>query len=175
MPSDLKSPIKSSTFSQNNLFSQSEASFSSISQPSLNPNTQDETPTTQDLLEICSGQFTGITQVEPPENSTQDESTLENTQSSELKALGNEDMVISQLLDEEELENFKKKFESPVPVRTTNQVRVEEEEVTGGGVIDSDEEGDEDDNDVTVKRKRKLKKHRKIQFSGELNCFVNFN
>lgn len=128
---------------------------------------QDDTPTTQDLLEICSGQFTGITQIEPSENSSQDESTLGNTQSSELKALGDEDMVISQLLDEEELENFKKQFESPVLVKTTNLVGVEEE-VTGGGVIDSDEERDEDDDDVAVKRKKKLKKHRRIQFSGEL-------
>lgn len=139
---------------------------------------QDDTPTTQDLLEICSGQFTGITQVEPSENSTQDESTLGNTQSSELKALGDEDMVISQLLDEEELENFKKQFESPVLVKTTNLVGVEEE-VTGGGVIDSDEERDEDDDDVAVKRKKKLKKHRRIQFSGELFklfcVYLNFN
>lgn len=153
------------------MFSQSEPSSSSISQPALDPSTQmqsqDETPTTQDLLEICSGRFTGITQIEPSEKySTQDENTLGNTQSSELKDLGDEDMVISQLLDEEELENFKKKFESPVPVKTTNQVRVEEE-VTGGGVIDSDEERDEDDDGVAVKRKRKLKKHRRIHFSGE--------
>lgn len=150
------------------MFSQSEASSLSISQPSFNPSTQmqsqDDTPTTQDLLEICSGQFTGITQVEPSENSTQNESTLGNTQSSELKSLGDEDMVISQLLDEEELEKFKKQFESPVLVKTTNLV---EEEVTGGGVIDSDEERDEDDDDVAVKRKKKLKKHRRIQFSGE--------
>lgn len=63
-------------------------------------------------------------------------------------------MVISQLLDEEELELFKKKFDSPVTEAG------ESKEVSGGGVIDSDDE--------TLGAAPKQRKNQKrIQFSGE--------
>ncbi|XP_030763518.1 claspin-like [Sitophilus oryzae] len=123
----------------------------------------EEPPNTQDLLGICSGEFTGVTQPEP---------TIESftaTQNEEIKALGSDqDMIISQLLDEEELENFKKKFESPV-LPTSQRVTVEKEtqEIVGGGVIDSDnEDGSENDNNDVSSRKKK-RNSRRIQFSDD--------
>lgn len=47
----------------------------------------DEPPNTQDLLGICSGEFTGVTQLEPTENS-KELIDFASTQSSELKGLG---------------------------------------------------------------------------------------
>lgn len=47
----------------------------------------DEPPNTQDLLGICSGEFTGVTQLEPTEN-TKELIDFVNTQTSELKCLG---------------------------------------------------------------------------------------
>lgn len=71
-------------------------------------------------------------------------------------------MIISQLLDEEELEIFKKKFESPVNQVSQRSIIGEAQEITGGGVIDSDD----DDEKGELKQKKK-KNQKRIQFSGK--------
>ncbi|GJQ76720.1 hypothetical protein Trydic_g15568 [Trypoxylus dichotomus] len=90
-----------------------------------------EPPSTQDLLEVCSGKFTGITQIEVSKQDKQDihiPMTNELTsnklsqnltevliQNNEIKNLDDEDKLISEILNEEEMENFKRKFDSPSP------------------------------------------------------------
>ncbi|XP_066244848.1 claspin-like [Euwallacea similis] len=165
MPSDLKSPIRGeqkyffaepADESQDILQPQTQNS-SQTSRESTNievESTYEDTPTTQDLLGICSGQFTGITQPEPT-------SSFAESQNDEVKSLDVEEMVISQLLNEEELERFKKKFESPItehrPVMVHN--KIETAEVVGGGVIDSDDEEE--------CKRRKGKNQKRIQFSDD--------
>ncbi|XP_066138261.1 claspin-like [Euwallacea fornicatus] len=165
MPSDLKSPIRSeqeyffaepADESQDTLQPQTQNS-TQISKESTNievESTYEDTPTTQDLLGICSGQFTGITQPEPT-------TSFEESQNDEVKSLDVEEMVISQLLNEEELERFKKKFESPI---TEDRLAVEDNqigttEMVGGGVIDSDDEEE--------CKRRKGKNQKRIQFSDD--------
>ncbi|KAL1512938.1 hypothetical protein ABEB36_002437 [Hypothenemus hampei] len=124
----------------------------------------EEIPTTQDLLGICSGQFTGITQVESIDDvSSKQMNTLGSTQCTEFKSLDGDDMVISQLLDEEELENFKKKFESPI-ANVSQSEKLEAKEIIGGEVIDSD-----DENNVQQHKCKKTKKknQKRIQFSDD--------
>ncbi|KAH1014426.1 claspin isoform X1 [Dendroctonus ponderosae] len=118
----------------------------------------EEPPNTQDLLNICSGQFTGITPIESTE-STGKVDEFKEAQSGEFKSLGQEDMIISQLLDEEELELFKKKFDSPVNQASTVP---ENKEVSGGGVIDSD-----DDGETVGAGLKKRKNQKRIQFSDD--------
>ncbi|XP_050294813.1 claspin-like isoform X2 [Anthonomus grandis grandis] len=122
--------------------------------------TSEEPPSTQDLLAICSGEFTGVTQPEfASAESTKQLIDFTSTQSSELKCLGQEDTIISQLLDEEELENFKKKFDSPVNAASQRNIFADSEEIKGGGIIDSD---DDDDVDGATKIKKTNKK--RLQF-----------
>lgn len=129
-------------------------------------------PTTQDLLDICSGDFTDIVQTCSEVENAQSQSipaeplstqnlleegcndvlhkdnsqqtsveTRTLNQINEIKSLDmDQDMLISQLLDEEEIE------------------QIEEKEVASGGILDSD--NDED----TLEIKRKHKK--KLRFSG---------
>lgn len=107
-------------------------------------------PTTQDLLNVCSGAFTGV-------SNTSDSISYEINPTKEIKSLGDDqDQLISQLLDEEELENFKKKFTSPE--KKSNILEDGEEVVAIGGFIDSD---DEDEN-IEIKKKKK----KKLVFSG---------
>ncbi|KAK9729121.1 hypothetical protein QE152_g16063 [Popillia japonica] len=125
------------------LESKAESSDLFTSMPSKNNETISENatlnldaPSTQDLLEICSGKFTGITQTEASAkigNNTEDqESSVNNdfisnsisndnrteilTNHTEIKNLDGEDELISELLNDEEMENFKRRFESPTSV-----------------------------------------------------------
>ncbi|XP_072390290.1 uncharacterized protein Claspin [Diabrotica undecimpunctata] len=140
---------------------------------STQPTTQDllnassgdfqDLPSTQDLLNICSGKFTGISQVfnvEPSKNLV----THKLDAIDEDKNLGeDQDMIISQLMNEEELEAFKRKFDSPVITHSQKVIQfpMEEEITATGGVIDSDEE----DNILEVKKRKKNQK--KLTFSDD--------
>ncbi|KAI4467903.1 claspin [Holotrichia oblita] len=125
-----------------------------------------DVPSTQDLLEICSGKFTGITQPEACieiKNNTKDGersansdftsiSTLNqklteiSTNHTEIKNLDTEDKLITELLNDEEMENFKRRFESPTDADTST--------VPFGRVIyDS---SDEETSNKMKKKKRKL-------------------
>ncbi|KAG5890226.1 hypothetical protein JTB14_028767 [Gonioctena quinquepunctata] len=122
-------------------------------------------PTSQDLLDVCSGEFTGVSQVISEEDSqTRQGETLTFNSNQEVKNLGaEEDMIISQLLDEEEMENFKKKFVSPLMTNTQRRIVEEFEEVAAsGGVIDSD-----DDCDEGLVEKKKKKNQKKLTFSDD--------
>ncbi|CAH0551255.1 unnamed protein product [Brassicogethes aeneus] len=102
---------------------------------------QDEQLKTQDLLNVCSGGFTD------PSNKTCETYNINPTQ--EIMSLDtDQDLIISQLLDEEELENFKKKFDSPIKKSLLDDAS---EVAASGGVIDSD---DEDENVGVRKRKK---------------------
>ncbi|KAJ8925628.1 hypothetical protein NQ315_009472 [Exocentrus adspersus] len=131
----------------------------------------DKFPSTQEnveLVPLCSG----ITQDESAENPKDienashpsndfiDNYTL-NPCNKEMKSLDeDQDIIISQLIDEEEMERFKKKFESPLIGSTQRRIVEEfEEAMASGGVIDSDDEAD------TVEVKRKNKK--RLQFSDD--------
>ncbi|XP_044744111.1 claspin-like [Coccinella septempunctata] len=106
---------------------------------------------TQDMNDICSGGFTGISQTSQ-------------VKEKEMVLDDNDEHLISQLIDEDELENFKKKFESPGVANnssTTKKLTLETlNEVSGtGGVIDSDdEEGG---------LKLKNKKRKRLAFSDD--------
>ncbi|XP_018573516.1 claspin-like [Anoplophora glabripennis] len=125
----------------------------------------DQTPSTQDLLNICSGEFTGITQngsSEKQDNVTETPADMYSFNTNkEVKSLDeDQDLIISQLIDEEEMEKFKKKFESPLISNTQRRIVEEfEEALTGGGVIDSDDDTDT----VGVKKKNK----KRIMFSDD--------
>lgn len=131
--------------------------------------------TSQDLLELCSGGF-GLTEQTTEETkqtpqskslacNLNDESKQENqkcfqiisTQSSlntEIKNLGceNEDRLISQLLDEEEMMQFKKKFDTPLKTGMEEQ-EIKSSQHVGRILYDSD-----DEEDVEIhKKKRKAK------------------
>lgn len=131
-------------------------------------------PSTQDLMELCSGAFESTSKkslLHACENvdelkSSQDVVNIkpkqfEEDMESEIKNLGceNEDRLISQLLDEEEMNKFKKKFETPL--KTT---QIEHENLTqrnvGRVLYDS---MDEDEEDLVNKRKRKVQ----VVYSGK--------
>lgn len=118
--------------------------------------TSDQNPSTQDLLNVCSGEFTGVTQ-NGPENCVD---TFQFSTNKEVKNLDeDQDLIISQLIDEAEMEKFKKRFESPLIPNTQRRIVEEfEEVVAGGGVIDSDDDTD------TVEVKKRNKK--RLMFSG---------
>ncbi|VEN59666.1 unnamed protein product [Callosobruchus maculatus] len=117
-------------------------------------------PTTQDILDICSGAFTGVSQVD---TSNLSEHSPPRKAKEEIKSLDPEqDIIISQLLDEEEMEKFKRKFDSPIYTNTQKRIVEDfEREVTGGGVIDSDE-----DEELDFKNK-KSRRQKKIMFSDD--------
>nr|CAI5869677.1 unnamed protein product [Callosobruchus analis] len=119
-----------------------------------------EQPTTQDILDICSGAFTGVSKVD---TSNLSDHSPPNKAKEEIKCLDPEqDIIISQLLDEEEMEKFKKKFDSPIYTNTQRRIVEDfEREVTGGGVIDSDE-----DEELDFKNK-KIRRQKKIMFSDD--------
>ncbi|KAJ8972250.1 hypothetical protein NQ314_000268 [Rhamnusium bicolor] len=127
----------------------------------------DEPPSTQDLLNICSGTFTGVTQIEctkePEAVPLCTTETYTFNTNNEMKSLdADQDMIISQLIDEEEMEKFKRKFDSPLLSNTQRRIVEEFEEVVGsGGVIDSDDE----DEILEVKKK----KQKRIMFSDDEN------
>lgn len=130
---------------------------------------------TQDLLDICSGKFTlsendvtrDLQQTKSNNNiSTEDfESVnvqkLDKSIESNPNLEENESNLISQLLDEEEMERFKKKFESPITSVTQKSKILEEKEIFhGGGVIDSD---DDETEGLKIKKKNRVK----ITFSDD--------
>lgn len=136
----------------------------SLTGEAVEKRTSDPTPSTQDLLNVCSGEFTGITQNKSEENAGKiTENAIDTYHLNANKEVKNldedQDLIISQLIDEEEMEKFKKRFESPLMSHTQRRILEEfEEAVAGGGVIDSD-----DDNDTLgVKKKNK----KRIMFSG---------
>lgn len=101
-------------------------------------------PTTQDLLELCSGSFSTLINSGDETNETKDGSAVED-----------DSIIISQLLDEADLERFKKKFVSPVIAAAPPA-----QEVQATGLLDSDDETDI----LEVKSKKKQKK---LVFSDE--------
>lgn len=127
---------------------------------------REELPSTQDLRDICSGKFTCTTE-EPAksiscENPTENDgavSTEVNNEKSteEVKFLDDEqdNNFISQLLDEEEMQQFKKKFDTPESEGSKNTSGL------GRFLLESDEELD----DENIVRKRK-KKQKRLVFSG---------
>lgn len=87
-------------------------------------------------------------------------------QENEIALDDNDEHLISQLIDEEELENFKKKFESPGVNQQANIKKnptyEEAAEVVGtGAVIDSDD----DEEGLPSKNK----KRKRLAFSGKYN------
>lgn len=154
---------------QNELFSEDSQVFSS------------SIPTTQDLLNICSGEFSGITQVSETNLKHDSLAMNNNLETITLKEKENErksldiehDVIISQLLDEEEMEKFKKKFDSPDISNT--QKRLEEadihtsevEDIHIRGILDSE---DDDEDEMKIKRK---KNKSKLTFSGEFKMKYN--
>ncbi|CAG9762014.1 unnamed protein product [Ceutorhynchus assimilis] len=135
MPSDLQTPDKEQKMCQKKLFgfdsleSQTEESFAELmEEPTVSiEDSPDIPPSTQEMASVCSGAFSGL----------QMESTQFVAQSSsDLTSLGEENNIISQLLDEEE---FEIDSSSAVDV---SQI-VETELLSGGRIIDSDEEGEE--------------------------------
>lgn len=141
---------------QDDIFSENSQSFSN------------SMPTTQDLLNICSGEFTGTSQVSETTLETVLKNNVEtvtlNENGKETKSLDiDHDVIISQLLDEEEMEKFKKKFDSP-GISNTQKGLVENksdfEDVHVTGVLDSD---DDDEEEMKIKRK---KNKSKLTFSG---------
>ncbi|EFA06121.1 hypothetical protein TcasGA2_TC008964 [Tribolium castaneum] len=116
-------------------------------------------PTTQELLNVCSGDF--VTMTESGDTVSQfakpsDKLTVHTSADKEIKNLDeDQDQIISQLLDEDELERFKKKFESPVnPTVRKTQLLEDIEEVNATGLINSDDEND----GLEVKKKKRQKK-----------------
>lgn len=147
-----------------------------------------EQATTQDLLNVCSGKFTGLTQLEKEELSKntrnspieKDENIrLDSTNSethviyvgtqNEIKSFNDDDMeckLITQLLDEEELEKFKKKFDSPI---TSNTQENEDLLVSINGtriIFDSS-----DDETEVIK---KSKQQKKVIISGKTAIKFNY-
>lgn len=121
-------------------------------------------PSSQDLLDICSGKFTGTDEGISEKGSTNEKNVhisptdeLIKRKSSDLE----HDVIISQLLDEEEMENFKKKFDTPVQSNLSREMSEGVEESRATGVIDSD--NDEDGDEIQLKRK---KNKSKLRFSG---------
>ncbi|XP_017784255.1 PREDICTED: claspin isoform X2 [Nicrophorus vespilloides] len=117
-----------------------------------------EVASTQELMELCSGKFTGATQIVDGatkiESSNEKPSTVETITlgvNKEIKNLGddNEDKFISQLLDEEEMEQFKRKLNSP-----------EKSQAAKNYFNETEEENEEEDDDTLGKRKKKLKKRK---------------
>ncbi|RZC32724.1 claspin -like [Asbolus verrucosus] len=122
---------------------------------------EDLVPTTQDLLNVCSGDFSSVP--ESSSNQTQDqgsEKVIINIQANpeqEIKSLDEDySQIISQLLDEDELERFKKKFESPVPSATQRNYNLDEEteEVNATGLLNSDDENE----GLEIKKRKRQKK-----------------
>lgn len=76
-------------------------------------------------------------------------------------------MVISQLINEEEMAAFKKKFDSPVLIHNHKVVEEVEEVERVGGIIDSDEE--------VLEVKKKKRNQKKLTFSGlELHLVIKY-
>lgn len=151
----------------------------------INPDQFSSTiPSTLDILNLCSGNFTGTigTSISCEEKEISahlnNEETLQSNENNTRKSLDlDHDVIISQLLDEDEMEQFKKKFDSPGTSNTekeNSQLTEElEEEVTVSGVIYSDDDDDDGDevNGMTVKRR---KNKSKLAFSGEVftSCII---
>lgn len=115
-------------------------------------------PSTQDLKDICSGRFTASPQKTADSNAeNQNEMPKCVTTEEEVPKIDDQDdQFISQLLDEEELENFKKKFDSPVVVTPRQQMALD--------ALESDEE---EENQISFVRKSNKKKQKKLVFSGK--------
>lgn len=117
-------------------------------------------PTTQDLLNVCSGGFSETSSKEDALKSDIETHTF--NQTNEVKNLDIDQDIISQLIDEEEMEKFKRKFD--FPYLTDTQKRIVEEfearEAASGGVLDSEDEEEV----LRIKKKKKNKK--KLMFSG---------
>jgi hypothetical protein len=114
-------------------------------------------PNTQDLLNVCSGDFSVSN--EDQSQTENREKTVINIQANPEKEIKNldddNDQIISQLLDEDELERFKKKFESPInATEPKNQISEDVEEVNATGLINSDDENE----GLEIKKKRRQKK-----------------
>nr|XP_023017060.1 claspin-like isoform X2 [Leptinotarsa decemlineata] len=119
-------------------------------------------PTSQDLLNICSGEFTGVSQDVSHEAIQTPLETHTFNPTKEVKSLGaDEGLIISQLLDED-MEKFKKTFESPLMTNTQRRIVEEfEENAASGRVIDSD---DDEGDGLEIKKKVHQKK---LIFSDE--------
>lgn len=141
-----------------------------IVEPDPETQADDNMPSTQDLKDICSGRFTATSSTNiSNEISVQNDTSL-NQQSSvtspvskiitydeEIKATDDQDdQFISQLLDEEELERFKKKFDSPV---------INPEIDTYKQIPQDDDSDDEEIDEINPIRRRK--RQRKLVFSGK--------
>ncbi|XP_060536035.1 claspin [Cylas formicarius] len=164
------SPTKDSAFStsQKKLFLDEDTASSPTTPVALKEPYADESNEvcTQDLLNICSGQFTGVTQLESSAKVDRDD--IELSKPEEIKLLGDDqDFLISQLLDEKKIENFKKKFNSPTDRinsedkcfsdmhRTADEnTQKNAKETVGGGIIDSDDEN-EDEIEIKVRTNKK--------------------
>lgn len=92
-------------------------------------------PTTQDLENICSGNFTETTQSD--HNKIETVTVIDETGA---KVDDEDEMFITQILNEDEMEKFKQKFISPI---------------TKTSFSHADDESDEEESFVQNKRKRK--------------------
>lgn len=120
-------------------------------------------PITQDLLDICSGAFSGLTNNNKKDFKDED-SVIDNSNQLELEnTYLDKDRIVSQLLNEEEMELFKKKFNSPVSCNSKGSLSVP---IKGKLHFDSSDE-DETKTKETTKQKR-------LYFSGYLICHFFF-
>ncbi|XP_065168149.1 claspin-like [Atheta coriaria] len=132
---------------------------------------------TQDMLELCSGNF-GFTQEETPqlksktpdkqevpktvqEDLTEKENVveIEKNTAEELPIDDDENDLISQLIDEDELATFKKKFESPLQSAYSAPDADERiaQKIAFNAINEADSEDNSDEDDeinMTVKRKK---------------------
>lgn len=114
------------------------------------PTTQEETqPTTQDLKEICSGNFTATSQTESNTENDETDNTsvfqniIEQPPSPEenIAKMDDEDeLFITQILNEDEMEKFKQKFASPVITNNLNR---------------TEDDYDEDDEEIVQSKRQK--------------------
>lgn len=117
-------------------------------------NQNDDDSTTQDLMNVCSGSFNDTQSIVITQPKTVQ--TIEPNPQDEIKSFEDDDPIMSQLLDEAELERFKKKFESPVNSSFKSALVDLEgvQEANATGLIDSDDEND----GLELKKNKKQKK-----------------
>lgn len=129
----IKSPpiLEPSPFKDGKWQSQLQKKLFQEPEPELQTNTQFEVeetqPTTQDLKAICSGGFTETSQSER----TVTESEIEETiipEAKEAKVDDEDEMFITQILNEDEMKKFKQKFTSPSITNNVNTVNDSEED-----------------------------------------------
>lgn len=164
-----------SDIDQSNLFNEPHKLF----EPDSETQVEENMPSTQDLEDICSGRFTAASSSNKINEICIQDKTLSKRQSSvtspksqmltysdEIKTTDDQDdQFISQLLDEEELEKFKKKFDSPV---------ISNSETEPYKQMPQDEESDDEEVEE-INMTRKKTRQKRLVFSGQSVCIYLSN